>query len=79
MPSQEVLDLLTGLKSRNVVSRKRAVRQLHHFAKTELRELPPDALARLLDEFNHHIHSMISSSDNNEKKAGILTIGKNIS
>lgn len=74
--SSLVTDLLSGLKSRNAETRRRAVRELYHFAKTELREMSQETLTQVLDEFNREIHTMISSYDINEKKGGILTIGK---
>lgn len=77
MSSHLVPELLAGLKSRHTESRRKAVHELYHFAKTELREMPQETLTIVLDEFNHHIHSMLSSYDNNEKKGGLLTIGKN--
>lgn len=43
--------------------------------KTELREVSAEELASFMDEFNHHIFEMVSGSDVNEKKGGILAIG----
>ncbi|GBP30106.1 hypothetical protein EVAR_94949_1 [Eumeta japonica] len=74
MSSIQVLELVSGLKSRNAENRRKAARALYYFAKTELREMPEDKLTQTLDEFNHHIHDMISSNDANDKRAGILTI-----
>lgn len=75
MTNHQVLELISGLKSRHSETRHRAVRELLHFAKTELREMSQDSLTQILDEFNQQIHDMTTSYDNNEKKAGILTIG----
>lgn len=76
MTSIQVSDLVLGLKSRQSETRHKAIRELLHFAKTDLKELPPGTLNQVLDDFNKQIHTMTSSFDNNEKKAGILTIGK---
>ena len=35
-----------------------------------------EELTSFMDEFNHHIFEMVSGSDVNEKKGGILAIGK---
>lgn len=45
------------------------------YVKSELREATPDEIDSFLDEFNHHIFEMVSGSDVNEKKGGILAIG----
>ncbi|NP_001171773.1 target of rapamycin isoform 1 [Bombyx mori] len=74
MTNHQVLELISGLKSRHSETRHRAVRELLHFAKTELREMSQDSLTQILDDFNQQIHDMTTSYDNNDKKAGILTI-----
>ncbi|XP_030025999.2 serine/threonine-protein kinase mTOR [Manduca sexta] len=74
MTNYQVSELVAGLKSRNAETRHKAIRELLHFAKTDLREMSQDSLTQMLDDFNQHIHAMTSSYDNNEKKAGILTI-----
>lgn len=76
MTSSQVADLVSGLKSRQSETRHKAIRELLHFAKTDLREMSPENLNQVLDDFNKQIHTMTCSYDNNEKKAGILTIGK---
>lgn len=75
MASSTVLDLVSGLKSRYAETRHRAIRELLHFAKTDLREMSPEVQAQILDEFSQQIHALTSSYDNIEKKAGILIIG----
>lgn len=65
-----------GLKSRHAETRHKAIRELLQFAKSDLREMSSDTLTQVLDEFNQQIHTLIASYDNNEKKAGILIIGK---
>lgn len=75
MTAYQILDLVSGLKSRHAETRHKAIRELLHFARTDLREMSQDALTQVLDDFNQHIHALTSSYDNNEKKAGILTIG----
>ncbi|XP_068617992.1 serine/threonine-protein kinase mTor-like [Battus philenor] len=74
MTSYQVADLVCGLKSRHAETRHKAIRELLHFARTDLREMSQDALNQVLDDFNQTIHALTSSYDNNEKKAGILTI-----
>lgn len=75
MASTTVLDLVSGLKSRYAETRHKAIRELLHFAKTDLREMSPEVQAQILDEFSQQIHALTSSYDNIEKKAGILIIG----
>lgn len=75
MTSFQVSDLVAGLKSRHAETRHKAIRELLHFTKTDLREMSQEALTQVLDDFNQQIHALTSSYDNNEKKAGILTIG----
>lgn len=69
-----MLQFVTGLKSRHEESRAKAARDLYHYVTTELREVPAEDLTSFMDEFNHHIFEMVSSSDTNEKKGGILAI-----
>ncbi|KAJ9576744.1 hypothetical protein L9F63_025360, partial [Diploptera punctata] len=42
--------------------------------KTELREVSVEEVTTFMDDFNHHIFEMVSGSDVNEKKGGILAI-----
>ncbi|PSN34470.1 Serine/threonine-protein kinase mTOR [Blattella germanica] len=65
---------VSGLKSRNAETRMKAARDLYHYVKTELREVSVEELTSFMDEFNHHIFEMVSGSDVNEKKGGILAI-----
>lgn len=74
-----MLQFVTGLKSRHEESRAKAARDLYHYVTTELREVPAEDLTSFMDEFNHHIFEMVSSSDTNEKKGGILAIGRSLS
>lgn len=73
--SQLVSDLVLGLKSRHTETRHQAIRELQNFAKQDLREMSQDTITQVLDEFSQQIHILTSSYDNNDKKAGILTIG----
>lgn len=41
-----------------------------------LQQLSQDEATTFYDELNHHIFELVSSSDVNEKKGGILAIGK---
>nr|QXN57741.1 serine/threonine-protein kinase [Bemisia tabaci] len=65
---------VSGLKSRHPETRNKAAKDLYLYVKTELREVPPEELNSFLDDFNRHIFEMVSSSDVNEKKGGILAI-----
>ncbi|XP_045500390.1 serine/threonine-protein kinase mTOR isoform X2 [Colias croceus] len=72
--SNQVAAFVAGLKSRNVDVQTKTARELYHFAKTELREVPQEELTQFLDEFNHQIFEMVSSNDVHEKKGGVLAI-----
>lgn len=74
--SNQVGAFVAGLKSRNVDVQIKTARELYHFAKTVLREVPQEELTQFLDEFNHQIFEMVSSNDVHEKKGGVLAIGK---
>ncbi|XP_046969780.1 serine/threonine-protein kinase Tor-like [Vanessa cardui] len=74
MISHQVSDLILGLKSRHTETRHKAIRELVHFVKTDLREMSQESLTQAFDEFNQQIHLLTSSYDSNDKKAGILTI-----
>ncbi|KAG7266549.1 hypothetical protein CRUP_024048, partial [Coryphaenoides rupestris] len=71
---------VSGLKSRNEDTRAKSAKDLQHYVTTELREvgniLSQDEATTFYDELNHHIFELVSSSDVNEKKGGILAIGK---
>ncbi|XP_054269929.1 serine/threonine-protein kinase mTOR-like [Macrosteles quadrilineatus] len=62
------------LKSRNAEVRSKAAQDLYRYVKTELREVSAEDLTSFMDDFNHHIFEMVSGSDVNEKKGGILAI-----
>ncbi|XP_052755019.1 serine/threonine-protein kinase mTOR [Galleria mellonella] len=72
--SNQVAQFVAGLKSRNVDVQIKTARELYHYAKTELREVPQEELTQFLDEFNHQIFEMVSSNDVHEKKGGVLAI-----
>ncbi|KAG5896958.1 hypothetical protein JTB14_024805 [Gonioctena quinquepunctata] len=65
---------VTNLKSRHEHIRLKTVNELSLYVKSELREATPDEINSFLDEFNHQIFDLVSSSDVNEKKGGILAI-----
>lgn len=67
---------ISGLKSKNEDIRLKTTKDLHHYIATELREMSIEEVTKFLDDFNHHIFDMVSSSDMNDKKGGILAIGK---
>ena len=68
--------IVTGLKSRHEDVRNKTAQDLKKYVTTDLREVSIDELTNFMDEFNHHIFEMVSSSDVSEKKGGILAIGK---
>lgn len=75
MSNPLLLQFVAGLKSRNPETRTKAGRDLYHYVKTELREVSVEELTSFMDEFNHHIFEMVSGTDVNEKKGGVLAIG----
>ncbi|KOX79033.1 Serine/threonine-protein kinase mTOR [Melipona quadrifasciata] len=74
MSSTLVQQFVQRLKSRNEEARNKAARDLCLYVKTELREASQEEITAFMDEFNHHIFEMVSGSDVNEKKGGILAI-----
>lgn len=67
---------VSNLKSKNEHTRSRAAKELLVYVKTDLRDATAEEITVFLHEFNHHIFEMVSSNDVNEKKGGILAIGK---
>ncbi|MGH0128951.1 UNVERIFIED_CONTAM: hypothetical protein FKN15_057794 [Acipenser sinensis] len=65
---------VSGLKNRSEEMRAKAAKDLQHYVTTELRELSQEEATQFYDELNHHIFELVSSSDVNEKKGGILAI-----
>ncbi|XP_034935910.1 serine/threonine-protein kinase mTOR [Chelonus insularis] len=74
MTSSLVQQFVQRLKSRHEEVRNKAARDLCHYVETELRETSQEEITAFMDEFNHHIFEMVSGSDMNEKKGGILAI-----
>ncbi|OXU22583.1 hypothetical protein TSAR_001785 [Trichomalopsis sarcophagae] len=74
MTSTLVLQFVQRLKSKHEDVRSKAARELCLYVKTELREATQEEITAFMDEFNHHIFEMVSGSDINEKKGGILAI-----
>lgn len=72
--STMVQQFVSGLKSKNRDVQNKASQDLLLFAKTELREMPPDESAHFFDEFNHYVFDMMSSQDSHEKKAGVIAV-----
>ncbi|XP_075183475.1 serine/threonine-protein kinase mTOR [Anomaloglossus baeobatrachus] len=66
--------LATGLRSKNEETRTKAAKDLQHYVTTELREVTPEEATQFYDELNHFIFEFVSSSDQNERKGGILAI-----
>lgn len=69
-----VNQFVVGLKSRSEDVRFKTANELHHYVTTELREMGSEDVSAFMEEFHHHIFEMVSSSDVNEKKGGILAI-----
>ncbi|XP_059807691.1 serine/threonine-protein kinase mTOR isoform X1 [Hypanus sabinus] len=65
---------VNGLKSRSEETRAKAAKDLQHYVTTELREVNQEEVTSFYDELNHHIFELVSSSDVNERKGGILAI-----
>lgn len=76
MSSGVVQKFVSGLKSKHRDDQNKSAQELLLFVKTDLREMQQDELNQFFDEFNHQIFDMISSSDINEKKGGVLAISK---
>lgn len=74
MSSSKILQFVAGLKSRNAEVRFKAASDLFLYVKSEVKELSPEELNDFVDEFNKHIYEMVSSSETNENKGGILAI-----
>ncbi|XP_043460744.1 serine/threonine-protein kinase mTOR isoform X2 [Leptopilina heterotoma] len=72
--SSTVQQYVQRLKSRHEEVRNETARKLSVYVKTELREASQEEFTAFMDEFNHHIFEMVSGSDMNEKKGGILAI-----
>ncbi|XP_013778468.1 serine/threonine-protein kinase mTOR-like [Limulus polyphemus] len=70
----QMMQFVTGLRSRNEETRQKAARELQHHVTTELMEMCVEDVQGFMDFFNHHIFEMVSSSDSNDKKGGILAI-----
>ena len=73
---QRLNQIKTGLKSRSEETRGRNAQKLQLFVNTELREASSDQMTELMDDLIHHIFDLVNSSDVNEKKGGIVAIGK---
>ena len=51
------------------------LQELYRYVSTELLEVPPAELQAFMDEFNHQIFNLASSTDINDKKGAILATG----
>jgi len=66
----------SGLKSRQDEIRFKVARSLKRYVATELREVSQELTSGFLEDLNHTIYELVSSSEVHEKKGGILAIGK---
>ncbi|KAL8588022.1 hypothetical protein ACOMHN_026139 [Nucella lapillus] len=73
-PQQMMAQFVCGLKHRSEDVRLKTAKDLYHFLATDLQELPQTDITLFLDDFNHHVFEMVSSTDMNDRKGGILTI-----
>ena len=73
---QRLQTIVSGLKSKNEQTRGKTAQDLQHFVATELREATSDQYPELMDNLVHCIYDLVNSTDVNEKKGGILAIGK---
>ena len=77
MLQQRLQHILAGLKSRNDDVRTKFAQELQHFVTTELREATAEQqYLQLMDDLIHQISVLVQSGDANEKKGGIIAIGK---
>ncbi|RWS10462.1 hypothetical protein B4U79_12736 [Dinothrombium tinctorium] len=66
---------VNGLKSRSDEVRYKTARELQHYVATELPEMSVEDVTLFMDTFNKHIFDMmVTNSDLNDKKGGILAI-----
>ncbi|CAK9293619.1 unnamed protein product [Gordionus sp. m RMFG-2023] len=65
---------INGIKNQSEEIALKVAQQLHHFAGTELKEMPVDESNNFLELFNQRIFELVSSSDYFDKRAGILAI-----
>ena len=68
----------SGLRARQDDARFTAAKNLKRFVATELREVSQELTGGFLEELNHTIYELVSSSEVHEKKGGILAIGKRL-
>ena len=73
---QRLQQIVAGLKIRNEEARGRFAQDLQHFVTTELREASSDQYPLLMEQLIRIIFDLVNSPDVNEKKGGILAIGK---
>lgn len=64
----------TGLRSGNEDIRRKTVKDLQRYVNVELQEMSVEEISGFMEFFSKHIFEMISSSDVNDKKGGILAI-----
>lgn len=76
MTSKHITPFITGLRSRNDESRLATAYELYRYVNTDVPEMPLDDQNAFIDEINHNVFEMVSSSEVHEKKGGILAIGE---
>ncbi|XP_014771975.1 serine/threonine-protein kinase mTOR isoform X1 [Octopus bimaculoides] len=74
MTSKHITPFITGLRSRNDESRLATAYELYRYVNTDVPEMPLDDQNAFIDEINHNVFEMVSSSEVHEKKGGILAI-----
>ena len=76
MTSTHITPFITGLRTRNDEARLATAYELYRYVNTDVPEMPLDDQNAFIDEINHNVFEMVSSSEVHEKKGGILAIGK---
>ncbi|XP_033096355.1 serine/threonine-protein kinase mTOR-like [Anneissia japonica] len=65
---------ISGLKSRSDETRSKTAKNLQHYVTTELREVSAEEYNSFMTTLDHNIVQLVSSTDVNEKKGGVITI-----
>lgn len=74
MTSTHITPFITGLRTRNDEARLTTAYELYRYVNTDVPEMPLDDQNAFIDEINHNVFEMVSSSEVHEKKGGILAI-----
>ena len=75
-PHNRLMQIVSGLKSRDEEARERSGQELQHFVRTELREAASEQQPELMDTLIHCIFDLVNSTDVHEKKVSSSLFGK---